>query len=65
MALPKRRHSSSRSAKRRAHHRLRLPTLSPCPQCGTMRPSHRVCPQCGSYRGKTVAVIEAKEKKSE
>ena len=63
MALPKRRHSRQRQAKRRTHDRLTPSSLSPCPQCGTMRLSHRICPSCGSYRGKVMVVIEEKESK--
>jgi large subunit ribosomal protein L32 len=57
-ALPKRRISSSRQGKRRAHHRIRLPHLVPCPQCRELRVSHHVCPHCGTYRGRQVLTID-------
>ena len=63
MALPKKRHSRARQAKRRTHDRLMVSSLSSCPQCGTMRPSHRICPICGSYKGRTVVVIKEKAAK--
>ncbi len=61
MAVPKRRHSRARQAKRRTHDRLTVSSLSPCSQCGTVRPSHRVCPVCGTYRGRTLVLVK-KEK---
>lgn len=63
MALPKRRHSRQRQAKRRTHDRLILPTLSPCPKCGTMRLSHHVCPSCGDYKGRTMVIVGEKKEK--
>ncbi|NDY42179.1 50S ribosomal protein L32 [Dissulfurirhabdus thermomarina] len=52
MAVPKRKISRSRRGNRRSHDRLRVRSLSPCPQCTEPRPPHRVCPHCGAYRGK-------------
>ena len=63
MAVPKRRHSRQRQAKRRTHDRLSVSSLSACPQCGTMRPSHRICPVCGTYRGKTMMLVKEKKTK--
>lgn len=54
MAVPKRKHSNSRSGKRRAHDSLTSRPLSVCPQCSTMRPTHVVCPGCGYYMGRIV-----------
>jgi large subunit ribosomal protein L32 len=59
-ALPKRRISSSRQGHRRAHHRIQLPHLVACPQCGELRVAHHVCPHCGTYRGH--AVIAQRER---
>jgi large subunit ribosomal protein L32 len=58
MALPKRRHSKSRTGKRRAHDALTAPSLSVCPQCHEPKLPHFVCPSCGTYRGRKVAVLE-------
>ena len=63
MALPKRRHSRQRQAKRRTHDRIILASLSACPQCGTMRLPHHICPSCGFYKGKVRVVIEEKKAK--
>ncbi len=61
MALPKRRHSTSRSRKRRTHWKLKTSMFFLCPQCKTPKLPHRVCPVCGTYKGEQV--VEIKEKK--
>ncbi len=59
-ALPKRKISKIRRDRRRSHYlRVRMATMSPCPQCHTLKLSHHVCPTCGTYNG--VEVIEMKE----
>ena len=58
MAVPKRKHSNSRTGKRRGHDALKAKTLSVCPQCSTMVPSHVVCPDCGYYMGRVVSPVE-------
>jgi len=63
MANPKRRHSASRQAKRRANWKVTPKNLSICTQCKTPKLPHRICPQCGYYKGKPVVVIEEKEDK--
>jgi large subunit ribosomal protein L32 len=54
MAVPKKKQSHSRTAKRRAQHKIGLPALNSCPQCHSPRRPHRVCPVCGSYGGRQV-----------
>jgi large subunit ribosomal protein L32 len=54
MAVPKRKQSHSRSAKRRSHNAIKPIQLVYCPQCGTAAPSHVACPKCGYYQGRTV-----------
>jgi large subunit ribosomal protein L32 len=54
MAVPKRRKTSSKMRMRRAHWRLKAPTLSRCPQCREPKQPHRVCPNCGYYAGRQV-----------
>ena len=56
MAVPKRKTSKARKAKRRTHFKLEVPGLSACPSCGALRKSHHVCPECGSYDGKEVVI---------
>ncbi len=52
MSHPKRRQSSSRQGKRRAHDHAKLTTMSICPNCGAWHIYHTVCGECGYYRGK-------------
>lgn len=49
MAVPKRRHSSTRGKKRRTHWKLQKPGLNSCSHCGAPRQPHRICPSCGYY----------------
>lgn len=65
MAHPKRKHSHSRTLKKRTHKKLSLPSLSECPQCRRLKPTHMVCRFCGYYAGREVIKIELKEKKRE
>lgn len=60
MAVPTRRASKTRKAKRRSHTALKAANLSACPNCGAQIQSHRVCPECGTYRGKKVLAVKAK-----
>jgi large subunit ribosomal protein L32 len=59
---PKRKHSSSRRDRRRAHDALTQPNLVQCSNCGEMRRPHHVCPNCGHFKGREVFEVE-KEKK--
>jgi large subunit ribosomal protein L32 len=61
MPNPKRKHSKSRTGKRRAHDFLTAPSVSVCPQCATPRLPHRVCAKCGFYRGRTAIQVKEKE----
>jgi large subunit ribosomal protein L32 len=49
MAVPKRKTSKARKARRRTHYKLSAPGLTACSNCGEMRKSHHVCPSCGHY----------------
>jgi large subunit ribosomal protein L32 len=57
MAVPKKKQSHSRTAKRRAQHKLTAPALNACPQCHSPRRPHRVCPVCGTYAGREVVAL--------
>jgi large subunit ribosomal protein L32 len=59
MAVPKRKHSNSRTGTRRAHDALKPKQATFCPKCETVKPSHAVCPNCGYYMGRTVVEIES------
>lgn len=52
MAVPKRKTSSSKSRKRRAHYKLEALAASLCPQCNEKMYPHRACPHCGYYKGR-------------
>ncbi|MBM4050325.1 MAG: 50S ribosomal protein L32 [Planctomycetes bacterium] len=74
MALPKRRHSHSRTRRRRAHDALTPPNLPNlqkrrsgsharsrrfvCPQCKQIKLPHRICPNCGHYGSVQVVKVE-------
>jgi large subunit ribosomal protein L32 len=51
MPNPKRRHSKTRQASRRANWKYTVSAHSSCPQCHESKQPHRVCPHCGYYRG--------------
>ena len=56
MAVPKRKHSKSRTRKRRSKYdnELKAPQLMDCSNCGNPKVMHRVCNHCGHYRGRQV-----------
>lgn len=55
MAVPKKRMSNSKTAKRRANWDIiTAPTLSTCGNCGAPVRPHHVCAACGFYKGKQV-----------
>lgn len=54
MAVPKKKVSKQRKAKRRANWKLETPTLTECPQCHTLTAPHKVCISCGYYKGKQI-----------
>lgn len=58
MPNPKRRHSKTRRANRRAHDALQAPQLSLCSNCREPIAPHRACPKCGYYRGRQIRIIE-------
>ncbi len=57
MPKPKRRHSKSRTSKRRTHDALKPVALGPCPQCNELKPPHVVCSTCGYYHGRQVRPV--------
>lgn len=59
MALPKRRHSRSRTRLRRSHDALTATGLSICSECGEPKQPHRLCGNCGTYKGRTVYSLDA------
>jgi len=60
MALPKRRHSRSRTRKRRTHDRYPTPAWVKC-SCGASRLAHNACRACGYYNGRLVLSLPEKK----
>lgn len=58
MALPKRRHSHSRTRKRRSHDALTPVSVSSCSKCGEPKLAHRLCAGCGTYKGRAVIKLD-------
>ncbi len=53
-AVPKRRISRTRRAKRRTHDALATPHLVNCDNCGHMKRPHYMCPNCRTYNGRQI-----------
>ncbi|OGK53372.1 50S ribosomal protein L32 [Candidatus Roizmanbacteria bacterium RIFCSPLOWO2_01_FULL_44_13] len=45
--LPKRKHSTRRSGKRKSAKAKSLPNLVKCENCGKTKLAHRICKYCG------------------
>ncbi len=74
MALPKRKHSNSRTGKRRSHDALYPPNIPSfesakktsgnrskrfiCPHCKQIKRPHTICHNCGYYHGRQVIAVE-------
>jgi large subunit ribosomal protein L32 len=58
MAVPKKKQSHTRTATRRAQHRISTPTVNECPRCHSPRRPHRVCPVCGTYAGREILAAD-------
>jgi len=54
MAVPKRRTSSTKRNKRRAHDALTPANWITCPNCQQPMLRHRACAHCREYRGRKV-----------
>jgi large subunit ribosomal protein L32 len=58
MPNPKRRHSKTRTAKRRTHDTLKAAGYGECPHCHEPKLPHRVCSNCGYYKGRQVRAVD-------
>jgi large subunit ribosomal protein L32 len=54
MAVPKRRHSSTRGKKRRTGWKLKTVSVQACSHCSSPKQPHRVCRNCGYYNGEEI-----------
>ena len=61
MPNPKRRHSHSRTRKRRTHEGLSVAQYVHCPKCKQAKLPHVVCGNCGFYKGRTAENPEPKD----
>ncbi len=59
MAVPKRKHSNSRTGKRRSHDAKKPPHIVYCTHCSAAVTPHTVCPKCGYYMERKVTEVEA------
>ena len=59
--LPKRRVSSGRRDRRRAHDALKARNIVVCSNCGETRLPHRVCANCGHYQGREVLNVTERD----
>lgn len=59
--LPKRRISSGRRDRRRAHDALKARNTVICSNCGETRLPHRVCANCGHYQGREILDVTERE----
>lgn len=48
MAVPKRKHTHSRAAKRRTHYKVTMKVPTKCKKCESFKLPHTVCPSCGA-----------------
>lgn len=48
--LPKKKHSHSRTAKRRSTFKAFLSGISKCKACNKLKEPHKACPHCGVYK---------------
>jgi len=60
--LPKKKMSRARSLKRKGQLRVKMPTLSICPQCKKTKLPHIVCPNCGYYKDGVVVATKSHTK---
>lgn len=65
MAVPKRKRTRTKRGSRRAHQKIKLISLTPCPQCKTLVKPHNVCLVCGTYKGVQVIDIDKRKKRKE
>jgi large subunit ribosomal protein L32 len=58
MAVPKKKQSKTRTAKRRATWKASSAAYSSCPHCKQPKLPHRVCGNCGYYAGRQAIEVE-------
>ncbi len=58
MAVPKKKQSKTRTAKRRATWKATATGYTSCPRCKQPKLGHRVCANCGAYAGRQAVEVE-------
>jgi large subunit ribosomal protein L32 len=64
-AVPKRKVSSMRRGNRRRYQFITALPMSACPQCGSLKPTHRACRSCGTYNGHQILKIKSSAQAAE
>lgn len=64
MPVPKKRHSNTRTNRRRANWKVKPVNFSLCQSCGAPVLPHRACRACGSYQGRLAVAVKDKKKKN-
>ncbi len=65
MPVPKKRHTNTRTNRRRANWKAKSVKSSKCPACSAPILPHRACKACGMYKGRVVVAIKEKKGKKE
>ncbi|NLB68165.1 MAG: 50S ribosomal protein L32 [Lentisphaerae bacterium] len=61
MAVPKRKKSKMRIRMRRAHKKAEISETTLCPECNSVKQTHRACKNCGMYKSRQVLTIDIEE----
>lgn len=64
MPVPKKRHSNTRTNRRRANWKVKPVNFGVCQSCGEPVLPHRACRACGSYQGRLAVAVKNKKEKS-
>jgi large subunit ribosomal protein L32 len=65
MAVPKGKRTRAKRGARRSHKKIKVVSLTTCPQCKSLVKPHTTCLVCGTYRGVQVIDVEKRKKRTE
>lgn len=63
MPVPKKRHSNTRTNRRRANWKVKPLNYGKCPSCQEPILPHHACTACGYYEGRQIFIVKEKEDK--